>query len=239
MAFDENIARRVPGRFWYAVALIIFIVSMFAPAAIVLYRVFGNAEAVVQIIAPETKTVRLASGTYTIFSESRAVVNGEIIISQGSVSGLRVAVQNARGEEIPVGPVRIASRYSHGGQTGFGVFEVRIQETGDYRVSATYRDQRPGQRAILSLRKDFLGNLLTSILLAVGVALAGALLSGLIFFRTLWKRRQLLLQTVTANLGGLRQGARTQNYTPPGTAIKPKNPAPSASPVEHQYDREK
>lgn len=243
MSTDGTIGQRVPGKFWYIVALVIFIASMIAPAGIVLWRVFGNAEAVVRLIAPETKTVRLTAGTYTIFSDSRAIVNGEVILSQGSISGLRVSVRNARGEDIPVGPVTIASRYSHGGQSGHAVFDVKIPESGEYQLSASYRNQQRNQHAILSLRKDFFGNLLTSIFLAVGVAVGGTLLAGLIFFRTLWGRRRLLLQTIRMNAEALRgMGAprHAGNYAPPGAA-KPQQdkPAPSASPVEHQYNREK
>lgn len=216
MSTDGTVARRVPGKFWYVVALVIFIASITAPAGIVLWRVFGNAEAVVRLIAPETKTVRLAAGTYTIFSDSRAIVNGEVIISQGGISGLRVSVRNARGEDIPVGPVAIASRYSHGGQAGFAVFEVKIPEAGEYQVAAGYRNQQRNQHAILSLRKDFLGNLLTSIFLAVGVALGGALLATLIFFRTL-RRRNAIFGLITARLAQVQEKLHTATPSSPPT----------------------
>lgn len=230
----DSVERRVPGRFWYVVAAVLFICSIVAPAPIVLWNIFGQSEDVPRLIAPESKVFRLARGNYTVFSDSRAVINGEIVISQGSLSGLRVIVRSTGGREIPVEAVSIASRYNVAGQTGFGVLQFSIPEEGDYTISAEYREKSASNRALLSIRKDYLGGLFGSIVLAVFASLAGTFLAMAIFLRTLWKRRTLMMQGVRAtirNLGeGVQQAAR--RYTPPGSAE-------GKSPVQHQYDRDK
>lgn len=236
MSDFEAVAHRAPGRFWYVVAAVLFLVSVIAPAPFVLWNVFGKSDEALRIIAPEQKTFRLTRGNYTVFSDSRAVIDGEIVISQGSLSGLRLSVRGPSGQDIPVEAVSIGSRYNIGGQTGFAVLQFSIPESGDYTVTAGYREKSANNRALLSIRKEFLGGLVGSILIAVLASLAGTFLAIAIFLRTLWRRRALMLQGVKASVRNfgeeMKQAATRAKYTPPGSA-EPK------SPVEHQYDRDK
>lgn len=236
MSDIDAVDRRVPGRFWYVIAAILFFGSVILPAPIVLWNLFSQNDVVVRLIAPESKTLRLERGKHTVFSDSRAVINGEIVISQGSISGLRLSVRGANGKDIPVEAVTIGSRYNYGGQTGFAVLEFTIPEAGEYTISADYREKSANQRALLSIRKEFLGGLLGSILTAVIGSLVGAFLGIFIFMRTLWKRRQLMVQGIRMNIRNMgesaKQAARAAKYTPPGSAD-------AKSPVEHQYDRDK
>lgn len=239
MSLNQEIARQAPGRFWYLVALVLFIGSMLAPGVIVLLTVFGGGDNVLRLVAPETKTLRLERGTYSIFSDSRAVVDGEVVISQGSISGLRVTIRSAAGAEIPVVASSVPSRYSYGGQSGFSIFEFRIPETGNYSVSATYREASNNQRGLLSIRKDFLGGLLGSIFASVGVALVGTFLAVFIFLRTLWRRASVFRQVAVKAFTEQATGGRG-TYTPPGSVKRPQpQPAQNDSPVQHQYERDK
>lgn len=242
MSDADAVERRVPGRFWYVVAAVLFLGGLLLPAPLVLWHLFNDNDAVTRLVAPETKTLRLERGTYTVFSDSRAVINGEIVISQGSISGLRVAVRSSRGTEIPVEAVRVASRYNYGGQTGFAVLAFSVPEAGDYTITADYREKSANQRALLSIRKEFLGGLLGSIATAIVGSLAGTLLGVAIFLRTLWKRsplhqlkRKLKFANVRAGQTQPSQASQQpqrERYTPPGSAD-------AKSPVEHQYDRDK
>lgn len=243
MSDIEGIERRVPGRFWYWIAAILFFGSITLPAPIVLWNVFSDTSFVTRLVAPETKTLRFARGKYTVFSDSRAVINGEIVISQGSISGLRLVVRGAGGKEVPVEAVSVASRYSYGGQTGFAVLEFTVPEAGDYTLEASYREKSLSQRALLSIRKEFLGGLVGSIMTAVFASIIGAFLGVFIFLRTLWKRNPLYqmkrkFQFVNMKAGQgqaqtppASQAKSSQNYSPPGSE--------PSSPVEHQYDRDK
>jgi hypothetical protein len=232
-----EIERSVPGRFWYWIAAILFFGLITLPTPIVLWQLVSENDIVARIIAPETKTLKLDRGKYTVFTDSRAVINGEIIISQGSISGLRVMVRGSRGDTIPVEAVTVASRYSYGGQTGFAVLEFRIPEAGEYVVTADYREKSANQRALLSIRKEFLGAIFT----AVVTSIVGAFLGVFLFLRTLWKRNPLFnakrkfqfvkLKTVQGqNVPSSEKPA--QHYSPPGSSE-------SKSPVEHAYDRNK
>ena len=244
----SSLERRVPGRFWYWVAAILFFGSITLPTPIVLWNVFSDTSLVGRLIAPETKTLRLARGKYTVFSDSRAVINGEIIISQGSISGLRLVVRGAGGKEIPVEAVSVASRYSYGGQTGFAVLEFTVREAGEYTLEASYREKSANQRALLSIRKEFLGGLVGSIMTAVFASIIGAFLGVFIFLRTLWKRNPLYKMKRKFQFVNMRaeQGkGQGQTQTPPSSPAKPArdySPPGSGegkSPVEHQYDRDK
>ncbi|MBX3513097.1 MAG: hypothetical protein KIT15_12180 [Xanthobacteraceae bacterium] len=233
---EAAVERRVPGRFWYVIAGLIFFGSLIVPVPVALWSLFAGEETAPRLIAPETKTFSLSRGAYTVFSDSRAVINGEIVISQGSISGLRVTVRSAGGREIPVEAASIGSRYNYGGQTGFAVLQFSIPESGEYTIAAEYRDKSANDRALLSIRKDFIGGLVGTILLTVGLSLLGTFLAVFIFLRTLWQRRAVMMQGVVNNIrtmsGQAKQAQERPRYSPPGSA-EPK------SPVEHQYDRDK
>jgi hypothetical protein len=188
-----------------------------------------------RLIAPESKTVPLTRGTYTVFSDSRAVIDGEVVISQGGLSGLRVTVRGANGREIPVEAASVGSRYNYGGVSGFAVMQFTIPESGNYTIDASYREKSAGNRALLSIRKDFVGGLVGTILLTVGLSLAGAFLGAGIFLRTLWRRRAVMMSGIVAKLNEVRsfaqQNAREQDQAAAGKAQN--------SPVAHQYDRDK
>jgi hypothetical protein len=240
----STLERRVPSRFWYWVAAFLFFGSILLPAPIVLWNVFSDTSLVGRLIAPEAKTLRLARGKYTVFSDSRAVINGEIVISTGSISGLRLVVRGASGKEIPVEAVSVASRYSYGGQTGFAVLEFSIPQAGDYTLDASYREKSANQRALLSIRKEFLGAFLGSIFTAVMTSIIGAFLGVFLFLRTLWRRNPLYKMKRKFQFVNMRAG-QGQAQTPPSPGTKPaqKYSPPgsgeSKSPVEHQYDRDK
>ncbi|MBX3521230.1 MAG: hypothetical protein KF835_14565 [Xanthobacteraceae bacterium] len=233
---EAAVSPRVPGRFWYVIAGILFFGSLIVPVPVALWSLFSGDEAVPRLIAPETKIFSLSRGTYTVFSDSRAVINGEIVISQGSISGLRLTVRSAGGREIPVEAASVGSRYNYGGQTGFAVLQFSIPESGDYTITADYREKSANNRALLSIRKDFVGGLVGTILLTVGLSLLGAFLGVFIFLRTLWKRRAVMMQGVMINLrqmgGQAKQGAERPRSSPSGSSQ-------TKSPVEHQYDRDK
>lgn len=230
------VAPRVPGRFWYVIAAVLFLKGRYRAGADSLWNVFARSDDVLRLIAPEQKQFLFTRGSYTVFSDSRAVIDGEIVISQGSLSGLRLRVRSADGKEIPVEAVSVASRYNIGGQTGFAVLQFAISESGDYVIVAEYREKSPNNRALLSIRKEFLGGLLGSILLTVFLSLAGAFLGVAIFLRTLWKRRKLIVGNIhmtARDIGGsAKQAARNARYSPPASSE-------TASPVEHQYQRDK
>lgn len=233
---EPAVSRRVPGRFWYVIAGILFFGSLIVPVPVALWGLFAGEGETPRLIAPETKTFALSRGTYTVFSDSRAVINGEILISQGSISGLRLTVRGAGGREIPVEAASAGSRYSYGGQTGFAVLQFSIPESGDYTITADYRERAANNRTLLSIRKDFVGGLVRTILWTVGLSLLGTFLAVFIFLRTLWKRRAVMVQGVMHNFrqtGGEAKRAQDRpKYSPPGSSQ-------TKSPVEHQYDRDK
>lgn len=233
----EAVERRVPGRFWYWIAAILFAAALLVPVPIALWNILGDSGFVVRLVAPEKKTLRLERGKHTIFSDGRGVVDGEIVISQGSISGLRVSVTSARGVNVPVEAATVATRYSTGGATGFAVLEFMIPEAGEYTIEASYREKSVNQRALLSIRKEFLGGLIGSILFAVAASLGGTFLALGIFLRTLWRRNPLFqlnrkMKFANAKAGQGQPQKPAQKYSPPGSAE-------GKSPVEHQYDRDK
>jgi len=233
---DADTAQRsAPGHIWYWIAGILFFGSLVVPVPVALWHIFSGEESVPRLVAPESKTVPLARGTYTVFSDSRAVIDGEIVISQGGLAGLRVSVRGANGREIPVEAASVGSRYNYGGVSGFAVMQFTIPESGNYTIEASYREKSASNRALLSIRKDFVGSLVGTILLTVGLSLAGAFLGVGIFLRTLWARRAVMMSGIVAKLNEVRsyakQTAGEQGHAAPGAA--------PSSPVEHQYDRDK
>ena len=121
-------------------------------------------------------------------SENFPRVDGRLYAAS-SIAGLSVSVSSLRGAPIAVNVAGTSSNYSVKGRQGRSAFEFDIGEPGTYRLVAAYPGGRAEPQTVLAVGQGFVGALVTTILTALGVALAGTVLAVAIAVRTFVKRR--------------------------------------------------
>jgi hypothetical protein len=177
-----------PGRVWYLVAIVVFLVGMAAMAAFLITRLTSMDSGLTRFVVPGEQTLTLEAGNYTVFHEPQSVVDGKIY-SGGSLGGMSVTVTDADGSDVPLSPAG-SGRYSFGGHTGFAVFDFTAAAAGPYVIAGRYADDAPGSQTVIAVGAGFLSGLLTTIFGALGIAFGGAIIAAIMVVRTLVKRRR-------------------------------------------------
>jgi hypothetical protein len=167
----------VPGRKWYAVAVLVFLAGMAAPAIFLIAALIGDD--FVHVTVPGQAELPLDPGPYTIFHEQGGMTNGTVggIIIADDVTGLRISVQKP-GTGTPVPLTAFAgSRYTRDGRSGQSLFTFTLTEPGTYRLVATYDDGRPGPQAVLAIARDFMGNVRKTISVSWAIGLGSLVIA--------------------------------------------------------------
>ena len=178
-----------PGRRWYLAAVAIFLAGMAGMGAFLFDRLSHMADGLTQIVVPGERTLTLEPGNYTIFHESRSVVDGRIYDSP-SLGGLAVAVTSAAAQPVALAPVTMSGRYTFGGRTGFAAFDFTVVEPGDYTVAGRYPDPAGGPETVIAVGRGFLGSLFGTIFGGLGIAFGGAAIALFVALRTFLRRRR-------------------------------------------------
>ena len=160
-----------PGRKWYLIALVVFLL-IFVPSLLgFLQGLDGITDGLVRVRVPGESVVSLEKGTWTVFYEHAGVFQGEAYTNSTEFPGMEATVFAEDGTEIPVTPSVGNFEYNWGGRAGFSVGKVEIPQGGSYRFVASHYDPANSQEYVLALGKD-LGR--STVLLAVGVVGMGA-----------------------------------------------------------------
>lgn len=190
----------VPGRKWYAAAVLVFVVGMAVFVVFVAGKVLKVGDDFVRVTVPGQAELTLDPGTYTIFHEQGGTTDGADGAVIGNVTGLRVRVQRpGDGAAVRLTP-DAAARYSVEGpmvptsrqRSGQSLFTFTITEPGTYRLVAAYDDGRAGPQAVLAIARGFMADLLTTVLasLAIWFGSAGIAMSIAIY---VYRRRRRAL----------------------------------------------
>lgn len=181
--------RPAPSRWWYVFAAFLFVIGFVLMAAFLVPRILAMGEGMQQVVVPGSAHVMLEKpGTYTIFHERESVVGDEVFSSQ-NVDGLKVRVVDAAGANVTVSPVTVSSSYNIGGRSGHALLTFEAAEPGLYRLIAGYGNDASEPRVVLAVGHDFIQGLLTTILGALGFALAGTG-AGVITAYMTWRSRK-------------------------------------------------
>lgn len=181
----------MPGRIWYAIALLILVAGSIAAGVFVYMRLDGLTRELVQVIVPGEADVTFNQpGTYTIYFEQESVVNGLIYRSEGDIAGLVVRLRSASEAPITLVAPSFSSNYSIGGRVGEAVLVGTITEPGPYHLSASYADGRTGPEAVLAIGTGVPTKIITAILVALGIAFCSVLMAVVIAVVTFVKRRR-------------------------------------------------
>jgi len=181
----------MPGRKWYAIALLV-VVAGTALAGVVAYtRLNGLAGELAQVVVPgETNLTLSQAGTYTVYLERESVVDGVVYTTSGDVQGLRVRVSSSSGTPIEIGNPSMTSNYSIAGRAGSAVLSFTVSEPGQYHFAARYSDGRTEPQAVLAVGLGVAEKILTTILQAMGIGFLGFVTGVIVAVITFMKRRK-------------------------------------------------
>lgn len=190
---DRQCDNDMPGRYWYAVAVLL-VVSGGVASGLLMWSRLANLDAgLTRFVVPGSALIELPeAGAYTIFHESRSVIEGRIYVTE-NVAGLRVGVRSDEtGEPVSLTRPSGSSSYSFGGYTGESVLSFELAKPGRYRLSASYPDGRGEPQTVLAVSHGFISRLLTTIfgVIAIGFASFGAAVA--IGVVTFLKRRRAM-----------------------------------------------
>ncbi len=183
----------MPGRIWYAIAVLVLIVGSIAAGLFVYMRLSGVARELVQVIVPgEADLTFSQAGTYTIYFEPQSVVDGKVYRTAGDIAGLVVRLSSADGEPINLVAPSLQSNYSIGGREGEAVLTGTIDEPGQYHLTAAYADTRNQPQAVLAIGLGVPTKIITAILVTLGIAFCSFLLAVVIVIATFVRRRRAI-----------------------------------------------
>jgi hypothetical protein len=189
-----------PGRHWYVVALVIFLIGSLL-AGVLAYRfvtgLMGLTDDLTQVVVPGSADLALTeTGDYTIFYEHRSVVDGRVYQTGGAVPGLDVSLVSMEdGSPVELRSPGSNTTYSVGDRSGVSVLAFSIDRPGIYELSAAYPTGRSGPEVVLAVGEGVGRGILTSIgalFAAGGLFCATGLLAVGIVAITLVKRRRVL-----------------------------------------------
>lgn len=177
-----------PSRLWYLLAVAVLIAALSGMGAFLSSRLSGLGEGLAQVVVPGETELTLDPGSYTIFHESRSMVDGRIFVAD-DIAGLGVALASAAGAPVALASASISGSYEFAGRSGAAVFNFEIGDPGLYRLSAAYREGVDGPETVLAVGKGFGGDLLVTVMGALALAFGGVGLALAIGW-TVFARRQ-------------------------------------------------
>jgi hypothetical protein len=181
----------MPSRKWYAVALVIFVLGG-AAAGLYVWSGLAALEAkLTRFVVPGTVELALAEpGTYTIFHEERAVLDGRYYASE-DVAGMRIQVVSAAtATPFALTAPGYDQRYSFGGHSGVAVFTFEVPAPEHVRLIAGFDDGRSAPQLVLTVGHGFMGNLFATVFATIGIAFAAFGIAAAIACVTYIKRRR-------------------------------------------------
>jgi hypothetical protein len=183
---------RPPGRIWYAVVLAVAIGGWIGMGTVIYGALGSITDRMVRLVVPGQAEFRLERpGTYTIFHESRSIVDGRVY-DLATLSGLQVLVR-FRGSALELRRPFARSRYSLGSYSGRSLFQFEVSEPGFYQVSGVYGDGRKTPETVLAIDQGFVGTVTATVFKALAFGLGGMGLAIAILTVVIVRRRRALV----------------------------------------------
>ena len=179
---------RVPGRFWYVVAIAIFIAGMALMGVFLITRLSAFDAALVRLVVPGEQTIPLEKGRHTIFHESHSVIDGKVYSSE-SLGGLKVTVTAPGGSAVELTPSG-SGHYNMGSHSGNAIFDFTAEAAGDYAIAGNYEDGATSPQTVLAVGPTFSSTIVLTVLGSLGIAFGGAVSAAGLAVLVLVKRRR-------------------------------------------------
>lgn len=173
---------------WFVLAGIIAVAGFVAAGFHVFSGVGAVEDRVMQVVMPGSAVLNLGQpGTYTIYHETRSVVDGKLYASS-SVGGLSVSVRAPGGAEVPLVPSSGGVTYKFGSREGRSIFSFTVTAPGEYRITGTLPDGRSEPKVVLAVESGLMGGMMRMIGGALGLAFGGLAIAGILVIITAWQR---------------------------------------------------
>lgn len=145
-----------------------------------------------RVVVPGSAELALEeSGRYTIYHESRSVVDGRVY-DVADVSGLTVELVSAEtGESVPLDSPGANTTYDLRGRSGRGVLTFEVDRPGAYRLSADY-PAGGGPETVLAVGKGIGTRIAMTVVGAIAIAIGSFLLAAAIAVVTFVRRRRAI-----------------------------------------------
>jgi hypothetical protein len=194
-----------PGRWYYALAALIFIVG---EACFFIY-IFSNlgsiGEGLTQVVVPgNSDLVLYETGKYTIFYEYQGAVNGTVYSADKNISGLRIELENKSTMlRLSLHSPQFSETYSVGGLSGRSIFEFDVVQPGVYELIGWYPNGN-GPEVALAVGKGLLNNIMTTVAVGIGLSLGSGVLAiavaGIVYVRRRDARRKIEEEAVAIRM---------------------------------------
>lgn len=193
----------MPGRQWYALALLLVLAGAGFAGLTVYSRLNGLAAHLPQIIVPGEADLTLSrAGTYTIYLEREAVVGGRVYSTGDAIEGLQVRITSVAGSSVEMSAPTVSSNYAIGGRSGNAVLAFSVVEPGRYQFAASYPDGRIEPQGVVAIGLGVPQKIFTAILQALAVAGIGFVLGVIVAIVTFVKRRRTAARQLTVSAPG-------------------------------------
>jgi hypothetical protein len=175
---------------WFVVAGLIAVAGFVAAGFLVFSGISAVEGRLMQVVMPGSATLTLSQpGTYTIYHETRSVVDGQLYASN-SVGGLRVSLRAPDGSAVPLAPSSGGATYKFGSREGRSVFSFTVATPGEYRITGALPDGRTEPKVVLAVESGLMGGMFQMIGGALGLVFGGLAIAGVIVVITLWQRQK-------------------------------------------------
>ena len=194
----------MPGRKWYAIALLVVMAGAAFAGVVAFSRLNGLTRELPQVVVPGDADLTLSrAGTYTIYLERESVVNGRLYSTTDGIEGLRVRVSSPANAPLEMASPSMSSNYSIGGRSGTAVLAFTVSEPGQYHLAAEYPDGRTEPQGVLAVGLGVPEKILTTILQAMGIGFVSFVLGVIVAGVTFAKRRKASREAVVASPGAV------------------------------------
>lgn len=128
-----------------------------------------------QVVVPGSEKIELLEpGKYTIYIEYRSVVDGKVYEALGSIDGLTCSLMDSENNVfIKLNSSSVNSSYSLPGREGKSILDFEIDRPGTYELKGWFEAGSTKNKIVLAVGKGFASSLVFTILLSIGVLLAG------------------------------------------------------------------
>ncbi|HYO46804.1 MAG TPA: hypothetical protein VEY33_08970 [Gemmatimonadota bacterium] len=145
-----------------------------------------------RVVVPGSAELALEEpGRYTIYHESRSVVDGRVY-DVADVSGLTVELVSAEtGESVPLDSPGANTTYDLRGRSGRGVLTFEVDRPGAYRLSADY-PAGDGPETVLAVGKGLGTRIAMTVAGVIAIGIGSFLLAAAIAVVTFVRRRRAI-----------------------------------------------
>jgi hypothetical protein len=174
-------AAKIPSGWLYVLGILVMFGGCGASMGLTLWQVSGGLESMERMVVPGEKEITLEADSYTLFYESRSVIDGQVMVSVGAGT-LACSILSADGQAIKLRGSSVSKTYGVGSYQGQSVFEFDIPASGNYRVGCNL----DGGTGVIALGDGF-----SVAVLAIGIiaTLACFVIGLIIIWRTRKRRR--------------------------------------------------